>query len=258
MKRTRKKHNATFKAKVALAAVKGDRTIAELSSEFGVHPNQIYNWKKQLLDGAASVFEGGGSGAEGTASEAQVDVLYRQIGQLKVENDFLHESSANEPSGTSRAGRARERSAAGITAVPVAGGVALFGLSPGDRGQRGRLRHHGTDRPPLSGPAVLRLAPNGGMAGDPGSPGQPQAGPAAHASDGASGDLPAPEHEQGGSGAQDLPVSARWDRDRAGQSGVVLGRYVYPDGQGLSLFGRRHGLGQPRGAGVATVQHARR
>ena len=89
MKRTRTKHNATFKAKVALAAVRGDRTIAELASEFRVHPNQIYNWKKQLLDGAASVFEGGGSGVEGTASEAQVDLLHRQIGQLKVENDFL-------------------------------------------------------------------------------------------------------------------------------------------------------------------------
>jgi transposase len=88
MKRTRKRHNAGFKAKVAVAAIKGDRTVAELASEFGVHPNQIYNWKKQLLDGAASVFEGG-SAVEGTASEAQVDLLYRQIGQLKVENDFL-------------------------------------------------------------------------------------------------------------------------------------------------------------------------
>jgi transposase len=88
MKRTRQKHSAGFKAKVALAAIKGDRTVAELAVHFGIHPNQIHNWKKQLLDGAASVFQGGSSG-EGASNDAQVDLLYRQIGQLKVENDFL-------------------------------------------------------------------------------------------------------------------------------------------------------------------------
>jgi transposase len=93
MKRTRKKHGAAFKAKVALAAMKGDRTVAELAAHFGVHPNQIHNWKKQLLDGAVSVFEGGAS--EGATNEAQVDLLYRQIGQLKVENDFLARKLGN-------------------------------------------------------------------------------------------------------------------------------------------------------------------
>jgi transposase len=94
MKQTRKKHSAMFKAKVAVAAIRGDRTIAELAVQFGVHPNQIHNWKKQLLARAVSVFEGGAS-AEGATNEAQVDLLYRQIGRLKVENDFLARKLGN-------------------------------------------------------------------------------------------------------------------------------------------------------------------
>src|SRR3974390_2973327 len=94
MKQTRKKHSAAFKAKVALAAMRGDRTVADLAAEFGVHPSQIHNGKKQLLDRAASVFEAGAS-AEATINEAQVDLLYRQIGQLKVANDFLSRKLGN-------------------------------------------------------------------------------------------------------------------------------------------------------------------
>ena len=73
---------------MALAASRATGPSPSWRCHFGVHPNQIHNWKKQLLDGAVSVFESGAS-AEGASNEAQVDLLYRQIGQLKVENDFL-------------------------------------------------------------------------------------------------------------------------------------------------------------------------
>src|SRR6266404_1778596 len=89
MKQTRKTHGAAFKAKVALAAVRGDRTVAELASAFGVHPNQIYNWKKPVAGRRGECFRGRWAAVEGPASEAQVYLPYRQIGQLKVENDFL-------------------------------------------------------------------------------------------------------------------------------------------------------------------------
>ena len=87
MSKKRKKYNPEFKAKVALAALKNDETTSELAARFGIHPNMISNWKKALLEGAADIFEKGNKSQQQT--EANVDELYRQIGKLQVERDFL-------------------------------------------------------------------------------------------------------------------------------------------------------------------------
>jgi transposase-like protein len=85
---TRKNYPASFKVKVALAALKGDKTMAQLASEFGVHSNQIQQWKKRLQAEAATIFSSRRSRTEREAEELQAE-LYRQIGQLKVELDWL-------------------------------------------------------------------------------------------------------------------------------------------------------------------------
>ena len=87
MSEKRRRYSAEFKAKVALAALKNEETISELSARFGVHPTMIHNWKRDLVEGAADIFDKGHKSRQ--QKEAQVDDLYRQIGRLKVENDFL-------------------------------------------------------------------------------------------------------------------------------------------------------------------------
>ena len=85
-RRPRRNHTPAFKARVAIAAIKGDRTLAELAEQFDVHPNQITTWKSQLEGGAADVFVSGNG-----AAQPVVDVksLHAKIGELTLENDFL-------------------------------------------------------------------------------------------------------------------------------------------------------------------------
>ena len=91
MTKTRKKFDAAVKAKIGLEAVREDATIAELAKRHGVHPNQIYAWKKLILDNAASLFARGAFVADGGEEEREREQakLYAKIGQLTIERDFL-------------------------------------------------------------------------------------------------------------------------------------------------------------------------
>ena len=87
MRRKRRNHSPNFKAKVAVAAVKGDKTLAELAEQFDVHPNRITDWKRQLLENADQVF--GRSEQQAGNTEHKIQELHAKIGQLTMERDFL-------------------------------------------------------------------------------------------------------------------------------------------------------------------------
>ena len=89
-RRPRRNHTPAFKAKVALAAVKGEKTLAELAQQFDVHPNQLTSWKAQLLDGAAGVF--GMEPKADAAPAVDVKTLHAKIGELTLTNDFLSDA----------------------------------------------------------------------------------------------------------------------------------------------------------------------
>ncbi len=92
MKSTRKRYSADFKARVAMEAIRGDLTLAELAARHGVHHTMIGGWKRQAVEGMASLFAGGDQAVK-ASSEAEIEKLHAKIGQLLVERDFLAKAS---------------------------------------------------------------------------------------------------------------------------------------------------------------------
>jgi transposase-like protein len=95
MSNPKKQYSAQFKAKVALEAIRGEKTVPELASQYQIHPTVINGWKRKILDQASQIFEVESKGKQTQEkAQSQIDELYRQIGQLKVERDFLANRSA--------------------------------------------------------------------------------------------------------------------------------------------------------------------
>ena len=100
MRRPRRNHSPAFKARVALEALKGEKTVAEIAKQYEVHPNQVTSWKKELLDGVAVVF--GGDPGESTMDRERLQELHAKIGELTVERDFLAHALGRFPGPSGR------------------------------------------------------------------------------------------------------------------------------------------------------------
>ena len=132
----RKRYDKAFKAKIALEALRGDKTVQELAALYEVHPNMVTLWKKQLLEGAEMLFEKSGKDTEQHELERKQDELYKQIGKLQIENDFLKKST-NNCTGPNRRYRTRSSSIIDTRAVPHTGNHSSEGLLQGCRKGRG-------------------------------------------------------------------------------------------------------------------------
>ena len=256
MSKKRKRHSAQFKARVALEAVKGLKTSAELAREYQVHPIQISQWKRQLLEELPEVFRNGKGSAQSTSQELTAP-LYEEIGRLKMELDWVKKVL---PSSTAGKRMLIQSSHPEISIARQCELIALPRSSYYVRSGWGVAVPSGVDaddRRAVSVHAIFRLAADDTLAQEPRAPSQPQADPEAHANDGIRGHGAGPATQPATPGEYDLPVSAAGPGASSLQPGVVRGHYVCAHAGRVHVSGGHHRLVLSFRSGLAVVEHDR-
>src|SRR6202789_1600122 len=210
-KRTRRNHTPAFKAKGALAAIKGERTLAELAQQFDVHPNQITQWKGQLLEGAAGVF--GHGRVEAVPAPVDLKALHAKIGELALENDFLEGAQSDD------------RQNARSPDFPPSEGSEHQpgrGLLPAPSGLAQRPARHAADRRTASGAPVRGRSHVARFSGPRGHCSRPPTCRDPNEAHGNRGDLSPTGYIETSTRSQDLPVSSTGRDGRAGEPRDII------------------------------------
>src|SRR5580704_5196052 len=251
----RKQHSAEFKARVAMAALSGEKTLAELSAEFGVHPTMISDWKQELGKRAGELFARGNRAPAVGDAQKVIDDLHRKIGQLRSSAIFLPGSPPSPEcceAGDDCAGGGAVRK----PAMHAAGDWAQQLLLPAAAGIGGGTRASEAARPDFHRLSSLRQPPAPGGAVARGDFDGPPARPAADEKARAVGGQTEAEYQQAASRAQGLPIPPARQDNRPGEPSVGCRHNLHTNAAGIFVPGRYHRLGDPAGAVLAAVKHA--
>ena len=218
----KKRHTNEFKAKVVMAALREDRTLSELASQFGVHPITIGLWKKAVVQGLPRIFEAG-SFANGKEKEqkALIERLYGKIGEIEVENDWIKKSSLFKSYGSVAVDRSKREAIEFDEAMRGIGTGPIKLVLPTCAVEPGGFDPDEFDRRAVHEVAVLRKPKDGLFSEAYGIRREPEAGSEAHARDGHSGGFPRSKYEPAPHGTRCLSVSAPWANDRETQPSLT-------------------------------------